>query len=80
MMAGYTHCLHCGDLLADHNWCRNCGPIEDLDEYNNAMASTVNDLLDWIIKNEEHHMPIQDFTVIRRAFRLMGREVPFKFK
>lgn len=26
-------CPHCGDELVGVNWCKNCGDIEELDEY-----------------------------------------------
>lgn len=29
----YTNCPHCGVLLQDRGWCRSCGDIESLDEY-----------------------------------------------
>jgi len=32
-MTDYTHCPHCGTILQDRGWCRHCGDIGELDEY-----------------------------------------------
>ena len=39
----YDACPHCGDALTDINWCRNCGDIEDLDEYKDDQLDKVKD-------------------------------------
>jgi len=30
------HCPHCGDGVVDYKWCRFCGDITALDEYNGS--------------------------------------------
>lgn len=73
-MTEYTHCLHCGDLLSDRNWCRNCGPIDELPEFQDNLVAVVNGLLDWIEQRESHHMPVNDYTAVHRAYRAVSRE------
>jgi hypothetical protein len=37
------HCPHCGDRLTERNWCRHCGDITWLDEYQDDQLDKVGD-------------------------------------
>lgn len=59
----YTHCPHCGTVLADRNWCRHCGDIGELDEYRDDQLDRVPPQ-----KPENPHLAAVNF-VFERMFK-----------
>jgi uncharacterized Zn finger protein len=56
----YTHCPHCGTLLLDRGWCRSCGDIESLDEFQDANRKDV-----ITSRDDNPHLSAVDFAVKR---------------